>query len=229
MAEQWANMQDLGASLATRLKAVKEEPDLETGGFANRAESWKKQEEETKRQMAAQKRAEEIKRLGGILAYEDYTKERFENKKILDAMKGFPEENYFLWGPAGTGKTHAATAILRDVPKAQVMRMSRISRWLRRCEGPDDEIDVIKQLAELTMLIDDLGSEKMTEFLQSNFFEIIDRRVQYRVNGLIITSNLSLDQLVPIVGDRTVSRIMGLVGRKNMLEFSGKDYRWERN
>ena len=70
---------------------------------------------------------------------------------------------------------------------------------------------------------------KMTEFLQSNFFEIIDRRVQYRVNGLIITSNLSLDQLVPIVGDRTVSRIMGLVGRKNMLEFSGKDYRWERN
>ena len=229
MAEQWANMQDLGASLATRLKAVKEEPDFETCGFSNRAESWKKQEEETQRHLAAQKRAEEIKRLGGILAYEDYTKERFENKKILDAMKGFPEENYFLWGPAGTGKTHAATAILRDVPNAQVMRMSRISRWLRRCEGPDDEIDVIKQLAELTMLIDDLGSEKMTEFLQSNFFEIIDRRVQYRINGLIITSNLSLDQLVPIVGDRTVSRIMGLVGRKNMLEFSGKDYRWERN
>ena len=85
MAEQWANMQDLGASLATRLKAVKEEPDCETGGFANRAESWKKQEEETQRHLAAQKRAEEIKRLGGILAYEDYTKERFENKKILDA------------------------------------------------------------------------------------------------------------------------------------------------
>ena len=32
MAEQWANMQELGASLATRLKAVKEDPDFETGG-----------------------------------------------------------------------------------------------------------------------------------------------------------------------------------------------------
>jgi DNA replication protein DnaC len=116
---------------------------------------------------------------------------------------------------------------LREVPNAQVMRMSRISRWLRRCEGPDDEIEVIKQLSEMTMLLDDLGSEKMTDFLQSNFYEIIDRRLEYRINGLIITSNLSLDQLAPIIGDRTVSRIMGLVGRKNILEFSGKDYRWE--
>lgn len=217
MADNWANMQELGESLAMR---IKEAPVCEkTANNDWGAELQKRKDEEL--------REREIKRLGGILSFEEYTKARFDNKKILAALEKFPKENYFLWGPAGTGKTHAATAILREVPNAQVMRMSRISRWLRRCEGPDDEIEVIKQLSEMTMLLDDLGSEKMTDFLQSNFYEIIDRRLEYRINGLIITSNLSLDQLAPIVGDRTVSRIMGLVGRKNILEFSGKDYRWE--
>ena len=183
-------------------------------------------EEELQRQ-AEQKEKYDIARLGGLLSYEDYTKEKFNNKAILNALRNFPEENYFLYGPAGTGKTHAAVAVLREVPNGQVLRMSRISRWLRRCENPDEEIDVIKRISELTLLIDDLGSEKMTEFLQSNFFEIIDRRIQYRINGLIITSNLSLDQLAPIIGDRTVSRIMWLVGKKNILQLSGKDYRWQ--
>ena len=217
MADNWANMQELGASLAMR---IKEAPVCEK--TANNDWEVKLQKRKDK-----ELREREIKRLGGILSFEEYTKARFDNKKILAALANFPKENYFLWGPAGTGKTHAATAILREVPNAQVMRMSSISRWLRRCEGPYDEIEVIKQLSEMTMLLDDLGSEKMTDFLQSNFYEIIDRRLQYRINGLIITSNLSLDQLAPIVGDRTVSRIMGLVGRKNILEFSGKDYRWE--
>lgn len=184
--------------------------------------------EEEQQRRAEQKKKYDIARLGGLLSYEDYTKEKFENKAILSALRNFPEENYFLYGPAGTGKTHAAVAVLREIPNAQVLRMSRMSRWLRRCQTPDEEIDVIKQISELTMLIDDLGSEKMTEFLQSNFFEIIDRRVQYKIKGLIITSNLSLDQLAPIIGDRTVSRIMWLVGKENILEFSGKDYRWQK-
>lgn len=217
MAENWANMQELGESLAMR---IKEMPVCEKTANKDWEAEWQKRKDEELRER-------EIKRLGGILSFEEYTKARFDNKKILEALANFPKENYFLWGPAGTGKTHAATAILREVPNAYVMRMSRISRWLRRCEGPDAEIEVIKKLSEMTMLLDDLGSEKMTDFLQSNFYEIIDRRLEYRINGLIITSNLSLDQLAPIVGDRTVSRIMGLVGRKNILEFSGKDYRWE--
>ena len=184
--------------------------------------------EEEQQRRAEQKKKYDIARLGGLLSYEDYTKEKFENKAILSALRNFPEENYFLYGPAGTGKTHAAVAVLREIPNGQLMRMSRISRWLRRCQTPDEEIDSIKQISELTMVIDDLGSEKMTDFLQSNFFEIIDRRVQYKIRGLIITSNLSLDQLAPIIGDRTVSRIMWLVGKNNILEFSGKDYRWQK-
>lgn len=191
-------------------------------------EQMERQELERKaKEAAARQKQYDIQRLGGVFAYEEFTEERFTNKQILARLKNFPNENYFLFGPAGTGKTHAATAVLRKT-NGEVMRMSRVSRILRRCQNPDEEIQAIKQLSSITMLLDDLGSEKMTEFLQSAFFEIIDRRLQYRVNGLIITSNLSLDQLAPIIGDRTSSRIAGLVGKNNMLRFSGKDYRWEK-
>lgn len=221
MQDNWANMQDLGESLRTKLK--EEIVDPNTGELSYRSLYTK---EEQQRQ-AERKRESDIKRLGGVLAYEDYTKEKFNNKSILDALRNFPEENYFLFGPAGTGKTHASVAVLREVPNGQVMTMPRISRILRRCETPDEEIAAIQQLSDLVMLLDDLGSEKMTDFLRSVFFEIIDRRVQYKKKGIIFTSNLSLDQLAPIIGDRIVSRIMWLV-KGNILEFSGKDYRWQK-
>lgn len=224
MANGLANMQGLGASLVTKIREIPVCAKCGSIPCVCKEREWAL---EIERRKAEELREREIKRLGGILSYEEYTKERFDNKKILEALSNFPNENYFLWGPAGTGKTHAATAVLREIPNAHVMRMARISRWLRRCDGPDDEIDVIKKISEMTMLLDDLGSEKMTDFLQSNFYEIIDRRLEYRINGLIITSNFNLDQLAPIIGDRTVSRIMGLIGRKNILKFSGKDYRWE--
>ena len=61
------------------------------------------------------------------------------------------------------------------------------------------------------MLLDDLGSEKMTEYLQGILFEIIDRRWSNKVGGLIITANINIAGLSKIVGDRTASRIAGLV------------------
>lgn len=212
------NMQDLEESL--KFNAATNYYDYD--------ESEKQIAERQAREAAIRQKEFDIKRLGGLLAYEDYTAEKFKNKEILKLLENFPNENYFLFGPAGTGKTHAATVALRKVPNGELFRMSRISRVLRRCQSPDDEVKAIKQLSQVPMLLDDLGSEKMTEFLQSNFFEIIDRRVQYKINGLIITSNLSLDQLAPIIGDRTASRIAGLVTKKNILQFSGKDYRWQK-
>jgi DNA replication protein DnaC len=75
------------------------------------------------------------------------------------------------------------------------------------------------------LLIDDLGSEKMTDFLQNIFFEIIDKRWSNMINGLIITSNIDLERLSGVIGNRTVSRIIGLVGRENIFELGGFDRR----
>lgn len=167
----------------------------------------------------------DLKRLGGVRAYEDFTKQKYANKAILAAMANFPKENYYLWGPAGVGKTHAAVAVARETPSAYVIRMADISRQLRACETPQEEGRAIKTYAEAVMVLDDLGSEKMTEFLQNLIFEIFDRRWQKKKGGMIITSNQSIAKLGSIIGDRSASRLAGLVGAKNVIEVKGRDWR----
>lgn len=167
----------------------------------------------------------ETRRLGGVRAYEDFTADNYTNKQVLDALKNYPVENYFLWGNAGSGKTHAAVAVLRNTKNGRLVRMGTISRELRSCEVSRDEEEIIAKYAKDPLLIDDLGSEKMTEFLQTVLFEIIDKRWQSKEGGLIITANMNITALGAIVGDRTASRIAGLVGGKNVIELTGKDYR----
>lgn len=167
----------------------------------------------------------DIRRLGGLRAYEDFTAEKYADKAILAQMRNFPKENYYLWGTAGVGKTHAAVAIARKVPSAWVLRMSRISRWLRSIDDPLQEGRVMRQLSDMTLVLDDLGAEKMTEFLQNALFEVLDRRWQNKQGGLIITANMDVAKLGAIVGDRIASRIVGLVGARNILEVRGKDWR----
>lgn len=171
----------------------------------------------------AQKLAD-IKRLGGLRQYEDFTAEKYSNKAALALMRNYPKENYFLWGAAGTGKTHAAVAVARKVQKAQLVRMSQISRFFRKDISAEQEDRVITLFSQIPLIIDDLGSEKMTDFLQGILFEIIDRRWANKTGGLIITANLNIPSLSKIIGDRTASRIAGLVGA-NKIEFCGADHR----
>lgn len=179
---------------------------------------------ERERLEAVAQKEREIKRLGGVRAYEDFTAEKYTNKAILNALAGFPNENYYLWGKAGTGKTHAAVATIRKDSEAIVKRMSEISREIRTSEA-EDEQEIIERYSTVPMLLDDLGSEKATEFLQNMLFEIMDHRWQSKQGGLIITANMSIDKLGAIIGDRTASRIAGLVGSKNAIEFDGCDWR----
>ena len=169
----------------------------------------------------------EIKRLGGLRQYEDFTEEKIKNKAILKELSNFPKGNYYLYGPAGCGKTHAGVAIIRKMPQARLVRMSQISREYREDMSAENEDYIINKYSKMLLLLDDLGSEKMTEFLQNIFFEIIDNRWSNKIEGLIITSNLNIKQLATIIGDRTASRIIGLVGKNNFINLSGKDYRFE--
>ena len=184
-----------------------------------------RQREMALKQAAEQERKHNIERLGGVRAYEDFNATNYTNKAVLKALSGFPNENYYLWGQAGSGKTHAAVATLRKLSWARVVRMGQISREIRAVGTPEDEERIIERYSTIPMLLDDLGSEKATEFLQGVLFEIMDRRWQNKSGGLIITANMSIDKLGGIIGDRTASRIAGLVGAKNTLEISGTDYR----
>lgn len=188
--------------------------------------AYNQQQAEIAKQEAEARRLADIKRLGGVRQYEDFKAENYTNTPVLNAMKNYPQENYYLWGIAGSGKTHAAVAVAREVPNVRVIRMAEISRLFRKDISAEQEERYLEQLATIPLVLDDLGAEKMTDYLRGILFEIIDRRWSNRTGGLIITANLNLPQLAGIVGDRTTSRLVGLIGA-NVINIKGADHRME--
>lgn len=163
-------------------------------------------------------------RLGGLRAYTDFTLPRFINAAAIKSISDYPAKNYYLWGASGTGKTHLATAIVRQYPEAWVVKPQRI---YRACQGKKTEEQFNRAIETFVnaphLVIDDLGVDKKTDFSFSTLYEIIDGRWMEKKTGLIITSNLSLGGLAARVDDdRITSRINDLC---EVIEITGDDHR----
>lgn len=166
----------------------------------------------------------DIKRLGGLKAYEDFTFAKYGNQPAIDKCEGFPDINIYLWGAAGVGKTHLATAIARQFKDGWIFKPQQIYRKCRGLkDGAEEQAAIDKYIKVPVLVIDDLGVDKRTDFSFSTLYEIIDGRDMARRNGMIITSNLSLNGLAERLGDdRIASRIAGMC---RVVEIVGKDYR----
>jgi len=166
----------------------------------------------------------DMARLGGSKAYNTFTLERYTNKSAINMCVCFPDKNLFIWGPAGTGKTHLATALVRDHKQAQIVKPQHIYRECRGLKDGQDEQKAIDYYVDMPYLvIDDLGIEKKTEFSFSILYEIIDGRDMQEKCGMIVTSNLSLDALEQRLDDgRITSRLAGMC---KVIELTGKDHR----
>ena len=172
---------------------------------------------------AEQKQREDvINRLGGLKAYNRFTLARFTNKTAMELSAVFPAVNLFLWGAAGTGKTHLATAIIRE-HDGIVIKPQKIYRDCRGIKDGAAEQAAIDRYVNIPfMVIDDLGIYE-TNFAYSVLVEIIDGRDMGDKKGLIITSNLSLDSLAEkMKDDRVTSRIAGLC---KSVEIKDRDHR----
>jgi DNA replication protein DnaC len=84
------------------------------------------------------------------------------------------------------------------------------------------EQDIIQQYDRSPLLvIDDVGSEKISDWSRQMFYVLIDRRYRNK-KQTIITSNLNLKQISELIDDRISSRIVGM---GKVVEFFGEDYR----
>lgn len=166
----------------------------------------------------------DIIRLGGLKAYNQFTLGKYTNKEALELCAEYPDKNLFLWGAAGTGKTHLATALVREYPEAQVIKPQHIYRACRGIKSGEEEQAAINSYIKIpNLVIDDLGVDKKTDFSFQTLYEVIEGRDMSEINGLIITSNLSLSALSErLQDDRITSRIIGMC---KIIEITGKDYR----
>lgn len=103
----------------------------------------------------------------------------------------------FLTGPFGTGKTHQAYGALRRIAEAGPDRFELIALTapdmyaLMRPGGSErgPEYEVKRLMRIPLLLIDDLGTEKISEFTEEATYRILNERYN-ECRPLIITSNL---------------------------------------
>lgn len=134
----------------------------------------------------------------------------------------------YLWGKSGTGKTVMACSIARrliilgaDVKFISSPKFIIDIQCAFRKDGEHVD-DILSQNAHKSILIiDDIGAEKLTDFVKQIFYYIINEREQY-IKKTIITSNFSLDELDRHIDSRISSRIAGMC---DILELKGADRR----
>lgn len=152
-----------------------------------------------------------------------------ENADAFGIAQGFnpTAHNLYLYGTCGSGKTHLAGAAWRKRVEeglaCEFLKHPELSRLFRKKEA-DEEKMLLKKFADYDVLvIDDIGVGRSTEFSNQILYEILDARISNYKNGLILTSNLSLEDFAMKVGDdRLPSRIAGMC---KVVKVTGQDHR----
>ncbi len=120
------------------------------------------------------------------------------------AMKALETRSLWLYGPIGSGKTHAATAIVGDAIQHDIeaVKISGIAMLERIKASYDDSglvkpecVDVVGRLSKVPVLcLDDLGKERFTAHAAQQLFLLIDARWEKKL-PLIVTSNFTPKEL----------------------------------
>lgn len=159
----------------------------------------------------------------------DTIKADADNQEAIDAAISMITAGGFLLlhGATGTGKTCIAAAVIHDVlirgDKIYFTRSIDLFNSVRRGYGDKAKIDaddILKGYKRLPFLVvDDLGSEKFTEWIEQSVYDLIDYR-HGEMLPLLITSNLSNPEIAEIYGAR-VSRRIKQAGPR--VEMKGRD------
>ena len=136
--------------------------------------------------------------------------------------------NLLLFGAPGLGKTFLSAAIAREVTAegwsvvydtaAHIFERFEMQKFGRE-DGAESDVERILNCDLL--ILDDLGTEMTTAFVQSALYQIINTRLMEK-KSTIISTNLSPEKLEQRYTAQTVSRIEG---EYQILPFVGEDIR----
>ena len=135
----------------------------------------------------------------------------------------------YFCGGVGTGKTHLAVAVMNElirkkrVPSLFVTVPELLDNLREVYNKPgrnlDEWMDAV-QNADL-LILDDLGSERVTEWVRERIFVIVNHRYRESL-PTIFTSNIGPKDLAQQLGERTASRIIAMC---DWIALEGEDYR----
>jgi DNA replication protein DnaC len=147
------------------------------------------------------------------------------------------KRGFLVWGPqTGTGKTRMMCEYLMHLVNDHQLRVrffSELKLADRLSFGSfsreDEMADLVDLLCEMPVLaIDDLGYGDFKASGMQRFQEIIDTRSQNPKLITCFTSNKGYEQLIEHLGERAVSRIIGMAGERIVSIVGGVDMRAQR-
>lgn len=169
-------------------------------------------------------------------------KDQVQKELIVELKKGIKDgfgSNICIIGGVGTGKTHLAYAVVKELSEvkeysfgkayvsAQVeyTTIKEIVDNIRKCwskESDKYDLDKIESYKKIPLLIiDELGVQYGSESERIELFEIFNARYNDMLPTIVI-SNCNRNQITKILGQRITDRLFS--GAK-IFELSGKSYR----
>lgn len=151
-------------------------------------------------------------------------------EKIRETRRGI-----YLHGEVGTGKTHVAYGIYKHLQtpqdqggmglKAQILNTTELMFDIRKDfdRSAYDKQRWDERLRDYrgVLILDDIGAERLTDFVAETFYFIINSRYNEML-PTIFTSNLPIGELADRIGDRAASRIIELC---DIVKLEGEDRR----
>lgn len=155
-------------------------------------------------------------------------------REWIDALQSNFEQGNGLWlmGDTGTGKTTLAMLVSKEALKrnytvaiySMPSLLTRIRATYGAEAGEESYDEFFERLCEVDLLhIDDLGAEKQTEWVLEQLYALVNERYE-RQKSIVVTTNLSQDELELQIGPRTVSRLIQMCGEYQIPMF-GEDAR----
>jgi len=138
-------------------------------------------------------------------------------------------ENLLYFGGAGTGKTFLSNCVAKELLDRGYFVVYRTSEGLIndlkkiRFEG-DVELENLLLKCDL-LIIDDLGSEQITDFSKTELFNFLNKKL-LKENKMLISTNCGLEILKNMYSERISSR---LLGEFTLCKFYGEDIRIRKN
>ena len=169
----------------------------------------KEREEEERLRQDFMRKIKEYRKMGfpeSDMEHWTFANDDMSNEKITKAMQNYVDnfgelrkagKGLLLYGSVGTGKTYAAcevaNALIDKGYPVLVTNFARLTNTLQGMfEGKQTYIDSLNRFELL--VIDDLGAERRSDYMQEMVFNIIDSR--YRAGlPFIVTTNLTIEEI----------------------------------
>jgi DNA replication protein DnaC len=146
-----------------------------------------------------------------------------------------PDGGLLLIGATGRGKTQLAVAILREVLLrrepgryencAELLTSLRKVYQAKDDDEDDSEARVFDRLGRGLIILDDLGADRLTPMARAGLTFVVDRCLR-RWQPVVLTTNMTADQIAEQIDTRMASRLAELCGGgSRIFILDGPDYR----